>query len=87
MQQIRGFIWFEDRGFDDVRPGFKDFGLDSVGQALFKSITMGDSKISQPGVFITGRVDNKYSSKDVVNLFRERIGLERGLKGCDVSIE
>lgn len=87
MQQIRGFIWFENKGFDDVRSEFKDFSLDSVELALFKSITMGDSKISQPGVFITGRVDDGYSSKDVVNLFRERIGLERGLKGCDVSIE
>lgn len=87
MQQVRGFIWFEDKEFDDVKSVFDGFSLDSVELTFFKSLTMDDSKISQPGVFITGRVDDRYSSKDVVNLFRERVGLEKGLKGCDVSIE
>lgn len=87
MQQIRGLIWFKGKSLEEVKSGFDEFRLDSVELEFFKSLVMDDRKISQPGVLITGLVDDKYSSKDVVNLFREGAGLENGIKECDVSIE
>lgn len=87
MQQIRGFVYFEEKTIDEVKSAFKDFELDKAEFAFFSSLSRYGQEISSPGIFITGSVDGSYSSGDIVNILRKQIGLEEELKGCDVSIE
>jgi hypothetical protein len=87
MQQARGYVYFEGKTPDEVRSAFGGFKLDSLELAFFDSLLRGNDRISEPGVFIAGQVDDRYSSADVVNLFRRQLGLEEGAGGCDISIE
>ncbi len=87
MQKIRGFICFEEKLFDDVVNSLNKLQVEGAELYFFKSLFRYDEKITSPGVFIDGFVDDNYSSQDVVHLFREKVGLEKKLKGCDVAIE
>ncbi len=87
MQKIRGFVYFEGKTFDEVNSSFTNFHLDNVELGFFRSLFRYNKNILESGVFIDGNVDDKYSSKDIVNLFRKQVDLEEKLRGCDVSIE
>lgn len=87
MQKIRGFIHFENKSFEDVKSVFKTFELDSLHLGFFRSLERMSRKILEPGVFLSGEVKDSYSSKDIVNFFREEMSLKENLRGCDVSIE
>lgn len=87
MQSVRGFIYFEGKSFGGVKSSFNNFKLDSSKFYFFKSLFRYDLEISEAGVFIDGNVDDKYSSYDIVNIFRKQVDLEEKSRGCDVSIE
>ncbi len=87
MQKIRGFIYFKEKSLNDVISDVKKIQIDNINLYFFESLFRYEKKIENSGVFIDGFVDNEYSSKDVINLFREKVGLEKELTGYDVSIE
>jgi hypothetical protein len=87
MQRVRGFIHFKNKTVDEVKATFKDAKIGIIDMAFFKSLSRNQNRIEETGIFITGKVDNKYSSADIVSLLRRSFGLKEKVEGCDISIE
>ena len=87
MQQVRGFIHFKNKTIGEVKATFKDVKIGIIDIAFFKSLLRNQNRTGEAGIFITGKVDDKYSSTDIVSLLRGSFGLEKKAKGCDISIE
>lgn len=87
MQQVRGFVYFEEIGYDEMKSSFDDFRLGSLRFAFFKSLNRHGNEISNPGIFFSGETDDALSSADIVNAFRERAGLRGDMVKYDVSVE
>ncbi|MCK4928068.1 MAG: hypothetical protein KAS11_06335 [Candidatus Aenigmarchaeota archaeon] len=86
MQQIHGLLYFEGKTLEEVKSIFDKFIFDNIKYAYFDSLTRYDNKISAPGIFLTGEVKDTYSSKKIIEIFREQMDLGTELKGCDISI-
>ncbi len=87
MQKIRGFIYFENKTLSDVKLAFGNFRFDQATFAYFTSLYKSGQTINCPGVFITGKVNLKYTSVNVVGLLRKLMNLEGEIKNYDLSIE
>lgn len=60
--------------------------LRSLNAAFFKSIYTQGNWVDEPGIFISGLIDEQFSSDDVIRMFRNKIGLE-GSMNSDISIQ
>lgn len=87
LQNIRGFVYFENKDLEEVKNVFSGFRLDNLNYAFFSGLNRYGEKISFGGIFLSGMIDKKYSSADVINLLRKKMGLGEEIRYCDVSIE
>ena len=87
MQTIRGYIYFEKRTLADIKYAFGNFRFDQSHFSYFSSLVINSEPVNCPGVFITGQINGKYTSKNVITLFRKLLNLPEEVKHCDLSIE
>jgi len=86
-QLVRGIIYFENKNIDEVERVFNPFVLDEVKFKVFKKIKINNKEILNPGVYLNGKINEKYTSENVVRLFRKLMGLDTEKKNCNLSIE
>jgi hypothetical protein len=87
MQNVRGYIYFEKKTLADIKYAFGNFRFDQSHFSFFSSLVKDDKSVNHPGVFITGQINEKYTSKNVITLFRKLLNLPQEVKHCDLSIE
>lgn len=87
LQSIRGFVYFENKNFEEVKRIFSGFELDDLDYTFFSGLNRYGEKINFGGIFLSGMIDKKYSSADIINLLRKKMGLGEEIRCCDVSIE
>lgn len=75
MQKVRGFIFFEGRSIEDIEKSFTGFKLDLLSYSFFEDFKKDEKFIEDKGFFIYGKVDDRYSSADIINLLRKQTGL------------
>ncbi len=86
-QLVRGLVYFEDKNIEDVRRVFQNFRFDEAKFKFFEKIKINNQEILMPGVFLNGQINEKYTSENVVRLFRKLMGLNIEKKNCDISVE
>ncbi len=86
-QLTRGYVYFEEKKIEDVRHVFGNFRFDEARFKFFEKIKINNEDILSPGVFLNGQINEKYTSENVVRLFRKLMGLDIEKKNCDISIE
>ncbi|PLX20436.1 hypothetical protein C0584_05860 [Candidatus Parcubacteria bacterium] len=86
-QLARGVIYFENKKKEEVVDVFNNFRFDEAGFKIFEKITINNTTLETPGVFINGEINEKYTSDNVVRLFRKLMKLEVENKNADLSIE
>jgi hypothetical protein len=86
-QLVRGYVYFEDKKIEDVKKVFENFKFDEVKFKFFEKIKINNEEILKPGVFLNGHINEKYTSENIVRLFRKLMGLNIEKKNCDISVE
>lgn len=86
-QLVRGVIYFENKKKEDVEKVFNPFKLDEVKFKIFEKIKINNKEILNPGVYLNGKINEKYTSENVVRLFRKLMGLDIEKKNFNLSIE
>lgn len=86
-QKVRGLIYFENKNIEDVKRVFENFRFDEGKFLFFKKIEINNTEKEYPGVFLNGYINEKYTSENIVRLFRKLMGLSIEMKNCDISIE
>ena len=86
-QKVRGLVYFEEKNIDDVKRVFENFRFDEAKFKFFEKLKINNQEILMPGVFINGLINEKYTSENVVRLFRKLMGLNIEKINCDISIE
>lgn len=87
MHKVRGLIYFEGKSLEEITLAISTFKFNKTNFAFFNSLFRNNKNISKAGIFINGQVNKKYSSQDIVNIFKERVGLKKKTQNCDISIE
>ena len=86
-QKARGIVYFEEKNIDDVKRVFENFRFDEASFKYFEKLIINNQEILMPGVFLNGHINEKYTSENVVRLFRKLMGLNIEMINCDISIE
>lgn len=86
-QLARGLIYFEGKSLEDVKRVFLNFKFDEAQFLFFDKININQETLSMAGVFLNGGINEKYTSENVVRLFRKLMGLGTEKKNCDISVE
>jgi len=78
-QSARGFVLFEDKKPEEVKSAFskRPAELKDCRIAYFDSLERFGKKRPGCGIFITGDVDSKYSSKDLVEFLAKTAGSKK----------
>lgn len=88
MQDIRGFVYFEDKDIIQVKEAFWNFNIPGINYKFFEGLVRLKKKINMPGILIDGEVNLKNKkdySKKTVELLRKKVGLPEKISNCDVS--
>lgn len=85
MQKVRGFIYFPDKTLDEIKGAHNLFRNISI--HYFKSLCRNEIQKEAPGIFISGEVEDRYSSESLTHKLQETAGVEKIAKNCDISIE
>ncbi|MDA3839945.1 MAG: hypothetical protein PF572_02545 [Patescibacteria group bacterium] len=86
-QLVRGVVYFDDKKIEDVKHVFENFRFDEASFKFFDKIKINNKEINSPGVFLNGQINEKYTSENVVRLFRKLMGLNIEKESSDISIE
>lgn len=88
MEKVRGFLYFENRDFYDMKEYLKDFSVEGMRYKFFNGLARAGKKIDMPGIFLDGNAKvkdkGKYSA-EMVKFIRNKLGLRCESKNCDVS--
>ena len=86
-QKVRGLVYFEEKTIEDVKRIFENFRFDEAKFKFFEKLKINNQEVLIPGVFISGHINEKYTSENVVRLFRKLMGLNIEKINCEISIE
>lgn len=86
-QKVRGLVYFEEKNISDVKRVFENFKFDEAKFKFFEKVKVNNQEIIMPGVFLNGLINEKYTSENVVRLFRKLMGLDIEKINCEISIE
>lgn len=86
-QLTRGIIYFEDKKIEDVERVFANFRFDDAKFKFFNKIKINNTEVNFPGLLLNGKINEKYTSENVVRLFRKLMNLNIESKNCDISVE
>ncbi len=86
-QKARGLVYFENKNIEDIKKVFENFRFDEGKFLFFKKIEINNIEKDSPGVFLNGDINEKYTSENIVRLFRKLMGLNTEMKNCDISVE
>jgi hypothetical protein len=87
LQGARGFIYFEDKHLAEVKTAFGKFHFDEANFSFFSSLDHFGQTLNCPGIFVAGRINEKYASAYVIKMFRKLMALNEEIKNADLTLE
>lgn len=86
-QNARGFVFFRQKTLSELKEVFANFRFDEARFIFFDKLYLDEEKINAPGVFLYGQINEKYTSENVVKLFRKLMKMDLEKKDYDLSLE
>ncbi|MFW5991459.1 MAG: hypothetical protein ACOCQX_04475 [Candidatus Nanoarchaeia archaeon] len=83
MQKVRGYIYFPGKTIDEI----KELNFPGLNLHYFDNLNKYEEEINAPGLFLTGEVDDSYTSETLTHKLQEMAGVEQKTENCDISIE
>lgn len=86
MQYTRGFIHFPKKFLEEIKKAFDNYS-DNLNIYFFQKINRYGEEHDSPGIFISGQVDDSYTSESLIYKLQQKAGVEKQIQKCDISVE